>query len=74
MNNLYTIGKGFAIFTGITLFMHSRYMPTTFTQYMNQDNLFTNCQQFSIKSDEDDMMPLENFQKLSYFITSDKGQ
>ena len=68
MNNLlYTAGKGFAIFTGITLFMHSRFVPTTIKHYMNPDPIFTNGQEFSIKSHEDDMMYLEFFQESIYF-------
>lgn len=37
---IYTIGKGFAILTGITLFSHSRFMPSTLKTYLNPHPFF----------------------------------
>jgi len=39
---LYNAGKGFAVLTGLTLFVHSRFASTTIQTYMNPHPIFKN--------------------------------
>ena len=48
---LYTAGKGFAIFTGFTLFAHSRLMPSTLKTYFDPHPFFKKNLEF--KNDEE---------------------
>ena len=37
---LYTAGRGFAILTGLTLFSHSRFMPSALKTHLNPHPFF----------------------------------
>jgi hypothetical protein len=65
-NFLFYAGKRLAIVTGFVLFAHSNFMSSTLKQKFNPHPIFKNNIPFSIKSDEDDMMPINYFEDPTF--------